>query len=122
MLLPPIAGMNNIVPILTNVRQSLNCFNSLSVSHAVTPSRDNIYSVRFQEHGSENLIANGRYFDSLPKGVNVDHFQKQFPERTTCLHQYINVVLALGQELFLIVEGFTSLLLMPFQKLGSLTA
>jgi hypothetical protein len=76
MNIPPIAGMNYIVTSLANVRQPLNCFNRLAVSHAVTHSRDNTYSVRFKELCSENLIANGRFSNSLPKGGHFDQISK----------------------------------------------
>jgi hypothetical protein len=36
------------------------------------------------------------------------------------MHQYIDIIHAVNQELFLIMEIFVFLLLVPFQKLGSL--
>jgi hypothetical protein len=122
MNLTSITGMSNIVPCPTNIRQPLKGFARLANTHSVPCSRDNTYSVWFQKHCPEHLIANGRYSDSLPKGVHFDQLQKQIPKRTTRLHQYIDIVHAVGQGLLLIAENFVFLLLIPFQKLGSLIA
>jgi len=94
----------------------------LAISHSVRCSRDNTYSVNFQKLCPEHLIANGQYSNSLTKGVHFEKFQKKIPKRTARLPQYIDIVHAEGQELMLIAENFVFLLLIPFQKLGSLIA
>ena len=56
---PPITGMNNISS-PPKIRQPLKTLNRLRIPQTVTRSRDNTYSVGFQKHGPEHLIANGR--------------------------------------------------------------
>jgi len=102
----PITGMSNIVMPPTNMRQSLKSLNRLAIPHTVAPSWDNTYRIRFLSHSQEHLFANRRYCDSLPKGVHLDHFQKQIPKSTTCLPQYIDVVHSVGQQFFPIVKNF----------------
>ena len=46
----------------------------------------------------------GRYCDSLPKGVYFHQLKKQIPKCTACLPQYIGIVHAAGQKLFLIAK------------------
>jgi hypothetical protein len=120
MYFPPITGMSDIAPGPINVRQPLNGLKRLAVYHSVPRSRDNTYSVRFKKHCPEYLIANGRYRYSLPKWVHLDQFQKQISKRTACLPQYVHIIEAVGQQLFLITKKFVFLLLIPFRKLGSL--
>jgi len=116
MYIPPITGMNNIVSRPTNIRPPLKGFNSLAVSYSVPSSRDNTYSIRFQEHRPENLIANGRYCNGLAEWVHFNQFQKQIAKCTACLPQYINIINAVGQELLIF------LFLVPSQKSGSFIA
>jgi hypothetical protein len=118
MNLPSITGMSNIVRCKTNIHQPLKSFNRLAMSHSVPCSRDNTYSVWFQKYCPEHLIANGRYSNSLTKGVHFDQFQKQIPKGTARMPQYIDIVHTVGQQLLLIAENFYFLLLIPFQKLG----
>jgi len=122
MYFPPITGMTNIVSCSTNVRLSLKGFNILAVSLSVPSSRDNTYNIWFQEHRPKHLIANGQYCNGLAKGVYFNQFQKQIPKCAACLPQYIDIISAVGQELLLIAENFVFLLLVPFQKSGSLIA
>ena len=79
----PITGMNNIVTIPTNVCKPLKSLKKLAIPHTVAPSRGNTYIIMFQSHGTEHLVANERYFDSLPNEVE---FHKQFPKKA-CLPQ-----------------------------------
>jgi hypothetical protein len=120
MYFPPIIGMSDIAPGPTNVRQPLKGLNRLAVSHSVPRSRDNTYSARFQKHCPEYLIAYGSYRNSLPKWVHLDQIQKQISKSTACLPQYVHIIQAVGQKLFLITEKFVFLLLIPFRKLGLL--
>jgi hypothetical protein len=120
--LPSITGMSNIVPSPNNIHQSLKSLNSLSISHSELRFRYNNYSVWFKEHCLEQLVANGRYSDSLPKGIHFDQFQNQIPKSTACLPQYIDIVNTVGHELLLIGENLVFLLLIPFQKFCSLIA
>jgi len=89
---PSITGMNNVLS-PPNISWPLKTLNILTIPHTVTRSRDNTYSIWLQEHGSEYLIANGGYFNRLPKGVHLIQFQKQISNRATFLFQYIHVVM-----------------------------
>ena len=115
---PPITGLNNVSS-RPNIRQPLKILNRLTIPHTLTPSRDNIYSVRFQEHGLEHLIANGQYSYPFPKGVHLNQFQKQISKRAACLPQYTHVVHARDQQFTFIAKYLTHLLLVPIQKLGA---
>ena len=97
---PRITGVSNIVTRPTNVHQPFKSLNSLAVSHTVAPSRDNTYRIRFQKHGPEHLIANGRYCNGLPRWVHLDQIQKQILKSTARLPQYIDVVHTVGQQFF----------------------
>jgi len=72
------SGMSNIVTLPTNISQPLKKFKSLAVSRSVPLSRDNTCGVSFQKHRPQHRIANGRYFDDLPKIVHFDQFKKYF--------------------------------------------
>jgi len=74
---PPITGMNNVFR-PPNIRQPLKTLNRLPIPHTVTRSQDNTYSVGFQEHGPEHLIANGRYSYCFHKRVNLNQCQNKF--------------------------------------------
>ena len=111
---PPITGLNNVSS-RPNIRQPLKILNRLTIPHTLTPSRDNIYSVRFQEHGLEHLIANGQYSYPFPKGVHLNQFQKQISKRAACLPQNIKLVHAIGQQIVLVAEYLTCLYVVPFQ-------
>jgi hypothetical protein len=117
---PLITDMSDIAPCSSNVHQPLKGFKRLAISDSVPRSRDNTYSVRFQKHCPEYLIANGRYCYSLPKWIHLDQLQKQISKSTARLPQYVHIIQAVGQKLFLITEKFVFLLLIPFRKLGSL--
>ena len=82
-----ICGMNNIGPSPTNVRQPLKSINRLAVSHSVTRSRDNTWSVSIQKHRPEHLIEYGRYFYSLPTemGRFYQFFKKFLNTQHACL-------------------------------------
>jgi len=104
--LPSITSMNNIVSRPTNVRQPLKGLNRLAISHSVHSSRYNTYSVCFQKYCPEHVTANWRYSDVLPKWVHFDEIEKQFPKRTACLPQYIDIVHTVGQQPLLSAENF----------------
>ena len=112
--------MSNIASRLTNVRKPLKRLNRLEVARTVAPSRYNTCSIRLQKYGKEHLVANGRYCYCFAEWVHLDQFQKQISKSTACLLQYIDIIHAVRQELFLISEYFVFLLLVPVQKLGSL--
>ena len=99
-----IYGMNNIVTLLTNVRQALKGFSRLVVSDSGPHSRDNTNSVWLKKDRSEHLIANGRYSYSLPKGVYFNQLQKEIPKCTICLPHYIIIVQVVGKQLLLIAK------------------
>jgi len=100
----PITGMSNIVTRATIVRQPLRSL-ILVIPHSVAPCYDNTYITWFPKHGTEQLVANGRYFDNSPKGIHLDQFQKEFPKSTACLRQYIEVVCAVCQQILPIVTN-----------------
>ena len=83
------------------------------------PFRDNTYRICFQEHGPEHLVANGKYFNRLPKGVHLDQIQKEIPKSTACLPMYIDDVHAVGHQFLRIVENSVFNPLIPARKLGS---
>jgi len=116
---PPITSMNNVSS-PPNISQPLKTLNRLTIPHTITRSRDNIYSVRFHEHGSEHLIANGRYCKSFPKGVHLNQFQIQISKHPGCQPQYIHVIPAVGQQFALVADYLTCLFLVPFENLGAL--
>jgi len=68
---PPITGMKNIVTLPSNVCQPLKSLNRLVIPHKVDTCRDNTYRIWFQKYGSQHVLANGRYFNILPKGVQI---------------------------------------------------
>jgi len=85
---PPITGVNNFA-CPSHIRQPLKTFNRLTIPHTVTGSRDNTYSIRFQEHGSEYPIANGRYCNSFPKGSILTNFKNKFRNaQHACLNTF----------------------------------
>ena len=50
----------------------------------------------------------------------LSQLQKKISKCATCLPQYIKIIHGVNQQLLLIAEHFVFLLLVPFQKLGSL--
>jgi len=88
---PPISGMNNIVTRSTNVLQPLKKLNRLAIPHTVTPSRNNTYRIWFQKYGTDHRVANGGYFNGLPRGVLHAQFQKQIPKTHICLSKLMSM-------------------------------
>jgi hypothetical protein len=95
--------------------RSSKSFNTLAVSHIVTPCWDNTHSVRFKKPCTETFIGNWGNCNWLPKHVHFDQFQKHVPKSKTRLLLYIDVILP---EFSLNAEKFVLLLLEPIQKLG----
>ena len=50
----------------------------------------------------------------------VDQLQKQISKSIACLPHYFDIIYAVRQQFFLISENCVFLLLIPFQKLGTL--
>lgn len=92
-------------------------FNTLAISHTLTPCWVNSHNVRCKKLCTKTFIENGRNCNWLRKQAHFDQFKKQVPKSKTRLPLYIEVILP---EFSRITETYVLLLLEPNQKLGSL--